>query len=380
MENTEQSKNFDIAVNHKFFTNSLFKILDLVCNKSVMIIQQLEENYNNDAQTELNVKNTNKYKAHMKLQETSKFIKDGFGLNQNTNFDEGKIIKKIYKVLTANLDKLYPEPSVQLFQLKNENNEVVTFIPGLDINLVVKNKMFDDNDLKQLWGNIYMVYISSANMVSVINKKKNAQVCKIIPKMREKVLEYGVCDEKGGLFFNPFVGLNVETGEYDVNSMFANTDNLNNNNDVNVDNLLKMSGVDKLFNIDQLSSQIRDIKEEDITEATNNITKLIGAEGDSDINEICSELVQNVVQDLKSTTNNGGQLNMFEIAQSVASRIGGKMKPDKFNKTANHFQNFMNNSQNNLKNLKDENGNPIGEKLMGSLNMAQMMGMFGQKK
>jgi hypothetical protein len=374
----EQDKNFDVAVNHKFFTNSLLKILDLVENKSKEIITITQLSFDDGSQSEPDFKNTKKYKAHMNLQKTCETIKKGF-TSENDDFDQGKIIKKIYKVITQNLDKFFPTPDLSLFQIKNEKNEVVTIIPGLDINLIVKGKQTMPEDLNQLWGNMYLMYISAANMINSINEhKKDGKVWDIIPKMREKVVEMGVVQD--GAFFNPFVGLNAETGEYDVNAMFSNVENMQDPSGVSMDDMLKLSGMDKLFNMKELSKQLKDIKEEDINEATKNITKLIGAEGDSDINEICDELVKNVVYDLQK--NPEGNFNMFDIAKSVADRVGGKMKKDKFNKTAAHFNNFMNNSQDNLKDLKDEDGNPIGEKLMNTLNiplqMAKMMGQQNQ--
>jgi hypothetical protein len=373
----EQTKNFDVAVNHKYFTNSLLKLIELIDNKSIQIVDMLKNSFENGEQSETDFKNTKKYKAHMKLQETCKIIKNGFS-TQDDSFDQGKIIKKVYKVLTSNLDKFFPNADISLFQIKNDNGEVVTIIPGLDINLIIKNKQITEDDMKQIWGNLYMMYISSANMISSINEnKKNEQVKEIIPKMREKVVEMGLVQNGG--FFNPFIGLNVETGEYDVQKMFSNVEIKNPTEGSSMEDMLKMTGVEKLFNVDELRKQLKDIKEEDMAEATKNITKLIGAEGDKDVNEICDDLVKNVVQDLQNDT--GSTINIFDIAKSVADRVGNNMKRDKFNKTADHFNKFMNNSQNNLKDLKDENGNPIGEKLMNSLNIPlQLAKMMGQQK
>jgi hypothetical protein len=373
----EQNKNFDVAVNHKFFTNSLLKILEIVEKKSQEIIVATQESFDNGSQAEPDFKKTKKYKAHMKLQETCVTIRNGF-VGDDENFDKGKIIKKIYKVLTQNLDKFYPTPDTSLFQIKNEKDEVVTIIPGLDINLIVKGKQTTPEDMNQLWGNMYMMYISATSMITSVNEhKKDGKVWEIIPKMREKVVEMGITQD--GAFFNPFVGLNVETGEYDVNTMFANVENMQDPSGISMENMLQMSGMDKLFNMKELSKQLKDIKEEDINEATKNITKLIGADGDTEVNAVCDDLVKNVVAELQK--NPDGNFNMFDIAKSVADRVGGRMKKDQMKKTAAHLDNFMNNSHENLKDLKDENGNPIGEKLMNTLNIPlQLAKMMGQQQ
>ena len=59
------------------------------------------------------------------------------------------------------------------------------------------------------------------------------------------------------------------------------------------------------------------------------------------------------------------------------------MKKNEFNETAAMFNNFMNNSQEAMKNMKDENGNPDpnGEQMMNALNIPMMMAkMMGGKK
>lgn len=372
-----ENKSFNLAVNHKYFSTSLLKILDLVGKKSVEIVDNYVASFEGGEQSETDYQKTNKYKAHMKIQATCNATQDGF-LNKESNYDQGKIIKKIYKTITQNLDKFYPEPDVSLFQLRNNKNETVTIIPGLDIYQVVRDKLTTPEDTKTLWAYMYMMYISATNMIIEINQhKKEGKVWNLLPDMRKKIVEWGI--EQDGVIFNPFVGLNIETGEYDVNDMYANVEDMPDPTGVSMDSMLKMSGMEKLFNMDQLKSQLNDIKPEDIEEATRNITKLIGAEDDEDINEICGDLVGNVIEELQKNQN--GDFDIMGIAKSVADRVGGKMQKDKYQKTAKQFNNFMNNSQDKLKELKDENGNPIGEKLMNSLNMpmmmAQMMGGQG---
>lgn len=371
-EQNEQNKDFDMAVNHKYFTKALLYVLNFTDTKSKAIMTDMIENYESSSQPEPDYTKTKKHKAHMALQKTCETIKSGF-TQESEDFDQGKVIKKIYKVLTQNMDNFFPEQNTTLFQIKNEKNEVVTIIPGLDINLVLKQKFVSEEEMKLLWGNMYMMYISSANMVLATNeKKKTDKNTELLSAMRKWVSENNISEE------NLFVGLNATTGEYDVETMFANVNSQSQQDlsGMSTDDLLKMSGINKLFDMKELSKQLEELDEETIKKSAKDITKIIGAEGDSEIGNICDTLVQNAVSELKNSKD--GNINIFEIAKTIANKVGKNMNKNQFEKTAQHFNNFMANSKDNLKNMTDENGNPIGDNILNSLNipmqMAKMMG------
>lgn len=372
MSQTEQNKDFDMAVNHKYFTKALLYVLNFTDTKSKAIMSDMIENYESSSQPEPDYTKTKKHKSHMALQKTCETIKSGF-TQEIEDFDQGKVIKKIYKVLTQNMDNFFPEQNTTLFQIKNEKNEVVTIIPGLDINLVLKQKFVSEEEMKLLWGNMYMMYISSANMILATNeKKKTDKNTELLSAMRKWVSENNISEE------NLFVGLNTTTGEYDVETMFANVNSQSQQDlsGMSTDDLLKMSGINKLFDMKNLSKHLEDLDDETIKKSAKDITKIIGAEGDSEIGNICDTLVQNAVSELKNSKD--GNINIFEIAKTIANKVGKNMNKNQFEKTAQHFNNFMANSKDNLKNMTDENGNPIGDNILNSLNipmqMAKMMG------
>lgn len=373
--NQMEQKNLNIAINHKHFTISLIEILELIIKKSEVI--------NLDKLNMTLKQNVRLYKSHMKLRSVCNDLKKGFS-TERTEFDQGRIIKKIYKVFTQYLDKLYPDTNISLFSLKNEKGEIITMIPGLDISVVAKD--FDEKELDTLWGHFYMLYISSVGMISSINNhKKEGKIWEIMPKLLEKVTKMGLITE--GKMFNPYIGLIQDSEEYNVDTMFENVDEIKTPTgpsleDVfkltGVDKLFKLTGIDKLVDINQLNEQLQNVKQEEIYEATRNITKLLGAENDSDITDICGTLVQGIVEDLKANPN-GGIKSMFETAKSVTEKLGATLDKNKMKKTALQLSEFLKNGENNLKNMKDDKGNPIGEKIMKSLEiplkLAQSMDM-----
>jgi len=258
-----------------------------------------------------------------------------------------------------------------------KKGETVTIIPGLDLGLVVKS--LNEDELKILWGHFYMMYISSVNMIAEINNhKKEGKIWEILPKLRDKVIKSGLIIGKDKKSFNPFIGLYQmqETGEYDVNKMFTNVEELKTGQSagMTMEDIFKMTGVDKLVDVGQLNDQLKNCKQEDIDDATENITKLLGAEKDGDVKDVCHTLVTEIVSDLKTN----GLTSMFDTAKSVSQRVGKTMDKNKMRKTANQLNEFMSHGEEKLKGLKNEKGENIGSKIFDSLKiplqLAQSMG------
>lgn len=353
-----EKKNTDIQINHRYFTISLLELLEMALEKSNTL--------NLDTLDVSIKKNVKTIKDHTKFRGVCNELKKGFS-EKNEEFDQGRIIKKVYKVLTQHFDMIYPDSNNELFTLKNEKNQTVTIIPGLDLNVVVE--LMDDAEKKLLWGYIYFMYVSSVSMISLINDhKKEGKSIENLPKLKTKILESGVM-QKNSKLFNPFFGLigqEESKNDYSVEKMYENVEGIKSPEEFTVDAMMKMTGIDKLFDSSQLNDQLRGIGQEDISDATSNIAKLLGAEGDSDINEICGSLVKGIISDLKDNPTKGFS-NMFETAKSVTEKIGKTLDGKKMEKTANKVFSFLKNGKENLKNMKDDSGNPIGEKLMSSL-------------
>lgn len=348
-------KNFNILINNKHFVTSLTEILNILSNKSKEI---------NIDELDLKEKqNIILYKDHIRLRKSCAALIHNFtSPNPENGFTEGPIIKKVYKTLTQHMEYFFPESSLELFCLHNTNGAVVTIIPSIDFGLVTKN--MSENELNELWGYLYMLYISAVGMILEANEhKKEGNVWEKIPEMREKVTKMGLM--KDGKIFNPFVGLHTESGNYDVETMFSNVDKTAPTGP-SMEDMMKLTGVDKLIDIGQLKDQLNNVKEEDISDATKNITKLIGAEGDQDVDDVCSTLVEEIVKELKANPDAGFQ-NLFDITGKITGNLGNKLDKQKMAKTATKLMSFLQNGESNLKKMTDDQGNPIGEQIMKSL-------------
>ena len=363
-----ERKNLITAINLKYFVTSVGAVTDLVTKKSLELEQEkiLSINATDEAQSK---KMDSFLKAHAKLRQNCNDIKSGFTASlaqEYSDFDHGKIIKKIYKVLTTNMDKLYPTPDISIFSLTNENKEIVTIIPGINISLI--HKHFSDEDLNIMWTHLYMLYISSVGMISVSNDHKKNKLIKLLPDLQKKVVEFGVLTS--GEIFNPFVGVSsMNDGEIDVEQLFAGIDKMDKPQGLSVEDMLGMAGfgnLDGLLDIDKINSELRNIKQEDITTTAQAFTQLLGADPNGGVSEVCGTLIENIVHDLKEKPN-AGVKDIFSIAANVGARVGPTVGKQKMKETAGKLNDFLMNGEKNLEKMTDKDGNPIGDKIKGAL-------------
>ena len=403
-ENLDQ--NFILAMNQKFFTISLLTIMDLVEAKSNEMVDLTKLDTTQKAENKL-------HKAHTRLRLCCQEIRRGF--TSDGEYDQGRIIKKIYKTLSANLDKLDPEPQISLFSLKNEEGATMTIIPGCDLGLVVGalsggdngtggsgsggsggdngtggsgsgsgsgngNENENENELATLWNHLYMMFIASVKMITITNNhKKDGRVWELLPKFQERIMRAGLIVGRDRKTFNPFLGLQMGGGRdedgnggvnqtYGVDQMFTNVEDLRTGDEVgmSMEDVFKMFGIDKLGDfgdISQLNEQLKNCKQEDIDNTANNLTELLGAENDGDVKDACHTLVTEIVSDLKVN----GLTNMFDTAKSVSSRIGSTIDKKTMMKTASKLQNIVANGEDKIKGMKNEEGENIGEQLFEKL-------------
>lgn len=356
-------QNFVLAMNQKFFAISLLTIMDLTEAKSQELIDLSKLDLTIKAEKKL-------HKSHTTLRLCCQEIRRGF--TTDDEYDQGRIIKKIYKTLTLNLDKLDPEPQPSLFSLKNEQGATVTIIPGCDIGLIVG--ALNEDESATLWNHVYMMYISSVKMITIINNhNKEGKAWDLLPKFQERIIRAGLIVGKDRKTFNPFLGLGFQQDapqDYGVDQMFTGVDELRTGMEagLSMEDVFKMFGIDKLGDfgdITQLNEQLKNCKQEDIENTANNLTELLGAEDDGDVKNACHTLVTEIVTDLKTN----GLTNMFDTAKSVSSRIGTTIDKKTMIKTASKLQNIVANGEDKIKGMKNEKGENIGEQLFDKLKM-----------
>jgi len=283
---------------------------------------------------------------------------------KNTDVDQVKIIKKVFKVLTANLDFLKSRNN-NLFTVRTPEGKIHTIIPGLNINLCIP--FFTEEESNTLWESIESMFVTSVRMVYMMTDKSrhNTDITNLTNELEQKSMKK---------LNNFFMGLNVINEEGTLNmEQLMTSDVVIPGTEANSGFLGKL-GVDKIMNPQALGDEIKKFNDEDINETVNTLTSMLG--NDSDIKDVCSTMVKSVLEDIKTN----GIENMFSIAERVSGKLGSKIDPEKMAKTASGMHNLINSNSDKLNELKDENGNPVGAEFLKQFqNTFNMAKMFNKK-
>ena len=346
--------NLTIGINHKFFMFSLNELLKFIKTKSEKYCV-----FDNDSSL------TKMQKAHSKLRKTcDDFIK---GLTDET-LDQGKIIKKIFKTISKNLDKLYPVLDAKLFSITNEEKKIVTIIPMIDIGLIIL--YLDELELIDLTNYLNMIYLSVNGMLFAINKKKLGEKTnyEILGKIKEQVLKSTIITEEL-LLYSSFLGGLADMGEFDMMKMFENMkeENIDAVSNVSgIKQIIKMTGIDKMLNFDDLNEQLQNVTEAEIEDATKGISKLFGGEGSTKISDTCSTIAKGFIGTLR--TNKPKTLDGF-IDTIMSSSSNLKVDTGDFEEMSSHLDKMTGSvdMMDNIKGMTDEKGNNIGEQMASML-------------
>ncbi len=264
--------------------------------------------------------------------------------DKNDGVDQVKIIKKVFKVLTQHKD-LLRKHDVSLFSIRTPEGKIITIIPGLNMNLNIS--LMNDEQLTSLWGNIDTMFVTSVKMIYLMTdeSRHDKEILEIVAELEHQALK--------NIQDNFFMGLNTG-GENIVNmDQLMSSDIVIPGTEANA-GIFGVLGIDKLMDIQNLANEIKNFDDKDINETINTLTSMLG--NDTDIKDVCSTMVKSVLEDIKVN----GIENMLSIAERVSDKIGSKIDPEKMAKTANGMGDLIKNNNEQLNNLKDDKGNPLG--------------------
>ena len=263
-----------------------------------------------------------------------------------------------------------------LFRAKDEQNRIMTIIPG--INIIVGYGLLTSEETTTFWQYMHLFAIAVFRLIEgsnneVYSKQKYAHVIATLVALETEIAKTGVMFNNQ--IFNPFLGLGESaSSSYGVSQLFTGAE-LPNKHNVTMESVLSMMGVEKMFDESKLKDELQNFSEENANEATNRIAAMLGASDNPEVKEVCGTLISDIVANFKE---NGIQ-NIGQTLMKVANDAKHKIDINKMKKTAHSMQNFMANSQDMMKNLKDQNGNPVGEQLLNSMSVPlSMMKMMNQ--
>jgi hypothetical protein len=348
------------------FTASCVALLKLLRQVSTEQIETIQENKN-----ETENDNSKELQAYVRFNESvDKYIKS----LQDNSFDFPRVLRKIFDVLKSRKSTtMITEKDPSLFQLRNEKNKIVSILPGINIILVFP--LLSEKDTVYFWQYFHLMTLSTFTIFNNNNPEKVSSKQHIMTMIKE----IGASLNKTGIMvnnkiFNPYLGLGSdESKEYDLDEMFAQTDELQTGENLSLESVLGTLGIGNLINEKDLNEKLGSLKESDLKSATDQIVDILGASGDSNTRNVCDKLVRNIVDELKIN----GIANVGNVLQAVAQKSRSEINIDEMKNTMGYVQNFMKDGKDKLKNMKDENGNPVGEQVLNSFSapMAMMNAM-----
>lgn len=300
------------------------------------------------------------------MDSSQKFVEN---MKNQDNFDYTRFIKKAFNSLKSveQCERLR-EKDPEIFNVRDEDNRIITILPGIDLKYAYK--VLDDNEKILFWQYMYLISNSVFNLVRLSNIQKFNKYAHIIDTIQYLEREMG---KTGIMFndqiFNPFIGIGENQNEYGVDEMFTGGE-LPKQQSISIESVLNMLGINKMFDEKKLNEELKCIGDQQINEATDKITSLLGAANQPEVKEVCNILIQDIVANFRE--NGIGNLN--ETLQKVAANAKKNIELSKMKKTAESMKYFMANSQEKLKDLKDADGNPIGQQLFDKI--AVPMNMF----
>jgi len=328
-----------------------------------------------------------------KLRSTSENFLNSI-LNGDMNMDGvSGIIKKIFTAISANYD-LLKNKDPKIFQLKTlkENGKQVTMtiVPGLDI--IYSWYCLNNEDRDNLWFYLENMFVSGTKMIHLVNETsinnfdtkmlKELNYTRLNKNFQEKFPEQTVINTMN-LDIDPFLGVgqsNVQN--FGVEDMLVAANEIATPQAPGIGSMAKMLGVDKMFNMDELSKQLKNINKSEIDEATKNIQKLLGSNVDENTSNMIGSILSDITDHLKNEDiGNGDPIqNIINIAEKVAQKAMPKIDTNKVD-----MKKIFESTQNLANNYKDENGNPIlnGKNnplaMLSSMMQGQMQGQMQGK-
>ena len=179
------------------------------------------------------------------------------------------------------------------------------------------------------------------------------------------------------LEFNPYEGIGSVIEEYGINEMFSGPDTLpsdKKSSGMGMGSMASLLGLNKMFDINKLRDQLKNMSKEDIDKATQNLQGLLGG----NVSENTSGIISDMLSSIKNEIQNDKNLDddpfdsIMRIAQNVATKLQPKIESGNVN-----MDELFKSTQGLTDNLKGSDGKGLFEGKTNPFDLVKkMMGNF----
>lgn len=282
------------------------------------------------------------------------------------NLDMAKVIFRTYHLLNDNNPKINNKDET-LF------NQPFIILPNVDVShswtkLIKgqKEKLFTYLRILLIESDILVNQQQSTQSESNVEQASTQDVQLVQDQSTELV-------KANPVEFNPYVGIGENNNQqYSVNEMFSSLDNIEDDttSGPGIETIAKMIGINKLVNLEELSTQLKGMKKEDIENATNSIKGLLGNNVDEQTTSLISDMLTNISEEMKNNDMSKG--DPLKNILSIAEKVAGTMKP-KIEQGNIDISQLLQSTQAFASQCTDKNGKPMFD---GKMNPFALLGQF----
>jgi hypothetical protein len=243
-------------------------------------------------------------------QETQKIIK---------MFDTLKIqsiVLRFYQILKKHEGNL---------KTHNENlfKDDLILLPGLNVTSIWKQ--LTPKRKKKVFAYLNLLYVLSDLIAKVDKNLDNIEEDKS-DKNSKKQLEFNPYDGVGG----------DEKEQFSLEHLYSGPDTLPTLEDnsssgavAGLGMLMGGSGLGNL-NMNEIKNELRNITDEDITEATSGLRDMLNANSDDKTSNLFNSVIENITAELRTNDLKNGDpfQNIINVAQNIATKMQGKISPE----------------------------------------------------
>lgn len=315
------------------------------------------------------------FSTHLRkfIEDLDRYVPGGQGIRNFlqvfNNLDMTKVVKRFHQIMKVNQEQLAAKDETMF------SSPIVLFP---DVNLSSYWSKLTGGQKAKIWTHLMILFIQSEILTSTPESSPQSSSSSQTSQTTVSTSKQGTTTDQSDDTtdkkevkkevkavqvaklpenFNPFIGVGGDSKDYAVDDLVAGIQSLPDDQpSVGVGAIAKLVGLDKVFNMEELQEQLKNMDEEDIKQATESIKGMLGSNVDEKTSNIMSEMLKNIAEELQKGDLKDG--NPFDSLSRIADTVSQKIRP-KFEEEGVDMNTLWQSTRNMSGQLKDKQGNPL---------------------